>query len=281
MILFLRQLQGELVKLFGKRRTYIGFIALLLTQNIFCFLFKFPKVTRHMAVLVQRQGLDFHSYLSALTVATAMIVPLAALLLPLFITLVGGDMVAKEVEDGTMRMVFSRPISRHRVLFLKFLAGSIFCVVLIFLLAGFGLLFGWIHFGWGGLVAFFPEYQIFAIYPPSEGLQHYLFANAALAGQSVTVLLFGLFFSCFNMKPAAATILALSFIIVSGILHQIPYFKDYQGWFLSHHLNYWHHFFSKTPNWDAVWHSFGILMLYNIFFMVAGAMIFHRRDFKS
>src|ERR1035438_4663819 len=46
-------------------------------------------------------------------------------------------------------------------------------------------------------------------------------------------------FSCFNIKPAAATILAISFFFISMILHDMPYFHDLQEWFLVHHLYVW------------------------------------------
>ena len=54
-------------------------------------------------------------YISALTVAVIMLIPQVALLMPLYAALVGGDLVAKEAEDGTLRMILSRPISRFRL----------------------------------------------------------------------------------------------------------------------------------------------------------------------
>ena len=63
-------------------------------------------------------------YVSALTVAVIMLIPQILLLMPLYAALVGGDLVAKEVEDGTLRMILSRPISRFRLLFVKWVAGG-------------------------------------------------------------------------------------------------------------------------------------------------------------
>jgi ABC-2 type transport system permease protein len=43
-------------------------------------------------------------------------------------------------------------------------------------------------------------------------------------------------FSCFNMKPAAAAILALSFLFVNVVIQHIPVFEEYRNWFITHHL---------------------------------------------
>ena len=43
-------------------------------------------------------------------------------------------------------------------------------------------------------------------------------------------------FSCFNMKPAAATILALSFLFINLVMEHIPFFERYQEWFLPYHF---------------------------------------------
>ena len=53
------------------------------------------------------------------------------LLMPLYTGLIGGDLMAKEAEDGTLRMILSRPISRFRLLLVKWLAGLCFSAVLV------------------------------------------------------------------------------------------------------------------------------------------------------
>jgi len=46
-------------------------------------------------------------------------------------------------------------------------------------------------------------------------------------------------FSCFNMKPAAATILALSFLFVNVVMEGIPFLDRYDDRFLTHHFKCW------------------------------------------
>ena len=88
-------------------------------------------------------------------------------------------------------------------------------------------------------------------------------------------------FSCFNIKPAAATILAISFFFISMILHDMPYFHDLQEWFLVHHLYVWSNFLRQHIPWWKVGESVSILAGYNLTFLVIGAAVFQTRDIKS
>ena len=110
--MFLAQLKNELWKLFGKKRTYIGFGAFVLAQTAMLLMFKYTHWQSQFERLLAGNGYLASEYISALTVALVMLWPQLALLMPLYVTLVGGDLVAKEVEDGTLRMILSRPISR-------------------------------------------------------------------------------------------------------------------------------------------------------------------------
>jgi len=80
---------------------------------------------------------------------------------------------------------------------------------------------------------------------------------------------------------AAATILALSFVFVSFIMQNIPYFRDLQQWFLTYHLNIWQFAFAPSIPWWKIGESLSILAGFNISFLLMGAAIFQMRDFKS
>src|SRR5262245_5337747 len=129
--MFFRQLKNELWKLFGKKRTYIGFGAFLLVQTIMLLMFKFTRWQSSFERFLAGNGYLATEYVSALTVSLVMLMPQILLLMPLYATLVGGDLVAKEAEDGTLRMILARPISRFRLLLVKWVSGITFSAVLI------------------------------------------------------------------------------------------------------------------------------------------------------
>ena len=279
--MFRLQLRNELWKLFGKKRTYIGFVMFLLAQNIIALVFRFTRASQPLQRMLEGNGYLAEPFISILTIATIMLIPLAAFLLPLYVSLIGGDLVAKEAEEGTLRMMLCRPVSRVRLLLVKWVAGSIFCVALVAVLAVFGLLFASLHFPWGGLFVWMPEQGIFSVLTASEGLRHYVAAHIMLVTEAVSIMGLAFMFSCFNIKPAAATILALSFVFVSFILEHIPYFKEYEQWFLTYHLNLWQLMFAERVPWPRVAESLSLLVGFNVSFLMVGVATFHVRDIKS
>src|SRR5215471_11466475 len=109
--MFYLHLRNELWKLFGKKRTYIGFGAFLVAQNAMLLAFRFTHWQRNLEHLLEGNGYLAKEFVSALTVALIMLLPQIMLLMPLYAALVGGDLVAKEAEDGTLRMILNRPVS--------------------------------------------------------------------------------------------------------------------------------------------------------------------------
>jgi ABC-2 type transport system permease protein len=278
---FYLQLRNELWKLFGKKRTYIGFVMFLLAQNLIALVFKFTHASKPLQRMLETNGYLAESFISALTIASIMLIPLAAFLLPLYTALVGGDLVAKEAEDGTLRMILSRPISRARLLVVKWVAGCLFSIILVVALGAFGLGFARLYFPWGGLFVWMPEEGIFSVFSAGAGLGHYLAAHLMLVTEAASIMGLAFMFSCFNVKPAAATILALSFVFVSFILEHIPYFKDYRDWFFTYHLHLWQLMFAERIPWWRVWQSLSLLAGFNLTYLLIGITAFHVRDIKS
>src|SRR5881394_2164126 len=171
--MLLPYLRNELWKLFGKKRTYIGFGAFLLAQNATLLFFQMGPVKRSMERLLAGNGYLAQEYISALTVALFMILPQIVMLMPLYATLVGGDLVAKEAEDGTLRMILSRPISRFNLLLSKWLAGILFSILLVVALGAMALCFARLWFPWRCLFIAFPPVLPFSVLPASEGLKFF------------------------------------------------------------------------------------------------------------
>lgn len=208
--MFTLQLRSELWKLFGKKRTYMGFGVFLVAQAGMMLLFRFGPPSQGMARLLSSNGYVPDEFISALTAGLFMLVPQILFLMPLYVSLVGGDMVAKESEDGTLRMILSRPVSRARLLFVKWVAGIVFSVLLVISLGIIALAFARILFPWNSMFVINPG-EGFSVFAAGEGLQRYALAHLFMSVNATVMLSISFMFSCFNMKPAAATILAQQF----------------------------------------------------------------------
>jgi ABC-2 type transport system permease protein len=272
--MFWLQLRNELWKLFGKKRTYIGFGMFLAAQLVIVLICYYNESARRQLTAAGEE------FFSSLTCATVMILPLAFILLPLYVALVGGDLVAKEAEDGTLRMILARPISRVRLLSLKWLAGGIFSATQVGALGGFALLFAALWFPWNDMFVIVPG-ELLSAFDPVTGLQRYVSAHLFMTLKAATIVSLAFMFSCFNVKPAAATILALSFLFADHILRSIPYFADLKYWFITYHLNVWQYLLAQTIPWWRLGESLSILLGFNVTFLVIGITAFQMRDIKS
>jgi ABC-2 type transport system permease protein len=278
--MFYHYLRNELWKLFGKKRTYIGFGAFVLAQNVMLITFRFTRWQREMERMLEGNGYIAQEFVSALTVAVLMLIPQILLLMPLYAALVGGDLVAKEAEDGTLRMILSRPISRVRLLLAKWFAGLIFSAVLVLVLGGTALLFASIWFPWRGMFVFVPG-VVFNVLSVGEGLKFYALSHVFLTINASVVLGLAFMFSCFNMKPAAATILALSFLFANLVMEGIPFFERYHEWLLPYHFRAWLLVYAQPLAWERIGQSLCVLGAFALTTFIIGAAAFQVRDIKS
>ena len=278
--MFFRHLRNEVWKLFGKKRTYIGFGVFILAQNAMLLTFRFTRWQDDMQRLLAGNGYLAQEYVSALTVSVVMLIPQVVLLMPLYAALVGGDLVAKEAEDGTLRMILSRPISRFRLLLVKWLAGVIFCGVLVSVLGATALGFARLWFPWKGMFVFAPG-MVFNVLTAAEGFRFYLLSHLVMTFGVSSILSMAFMFSSFNMKPAAATILALSYLFVNLVMESIPFFERYREWFLPYHLRVWLFVYAQPTPWERMAGSLCILLAFSFTAFLIGAAAFQARDIKS
>lgn len=280
MSLFFNQWYSELLKLFARRRTYIGFGAFVLLQIlIFMLVKKFGLPTQR---LIAGSGENVSYYLSALTLASFVLGASVFLLGALFLSLVAGDIVAKEGEDGHMRLLLARPISRFRLLLLKYLTCSAYAVFLIQFLAWTAFLLGLTLHGWGGgYFAVVPEVSVIAFYDWGPGLQRYAGISVGIGLSMTAISSIAFFLSCFRIKPAAATIGALTYILVDFIIRTGGFMDSYQHLLITKHMAVWGRLLSENIDWPLVLRGYTVIAAVNITLFTLGYAVFESRDLKS
>jgi ABC-2 type transport system permease protein len=279
--LFLPQLGNELVKLFARKRSHMGFVFFLLAEFMILFLLNLRGPKAQFRRMIQQNGFGFEQYFSGLTLGLQMVLWTTFILGGLYLALVAGDVVAKEVEEGTMRMTLCRPVSRLRVIGLKYLACLIYTLVFTVFIGLSALAAGTITHGWGGLFVLAPIQQIIALYPAGAGLARYLGALPLLALCLASVTSLGFLFSCCNMKPAAATIITLSIFFFDSVFRSIPYFESFKPYFITTHMATWLNVFINYIPWWKMTEDYAYLLAIDATFFVLAVAIFTQRDFKA
>jgi len=279
---FLWQWQSELRKMFARKRTFLGFGAFVLLEMVLFIVFQLDGVENFFRRMISKQGEAFDSYFSALTLAYLVLRMAVFLLGGIYLTLVAGDMVAKESEDGNLRLLLARPASRLRLLLVKFLSCMVYCFVLIQFIAWTALLLGIIVRSWGGgLFAFAPEQEFLAFYTAEEGLWRYALATLTLSVSMGMASCMAFFFSCWKIKPSAATITALSYLFLDMILRESGFMDSYRFLLITHYMNAWSMVFFEPIPWAVIARHYAILLGIGMTLFVVGVAIFQSRDLKS
>jgi ABC-2 type transport system permease protein len=201
----------------------------------------------------------------------------------IYFALVAGDIVAKENEDGNLRMVFSRPISRLRLLLVKYTAVSLYTFSFVFFVGASGYLMAIAAVGWqGGLFVMEPKMKVFAAYPEWwEGASRLALSAAGIGVSMITLSSIAFMFSCLKIKPAAATIITLTILFVDMILQNFPFFKPYESYFITWRMGAWIFLMEQNIPWAKITESFALLAGLNITLFILGWLSFQLRDFKT
>jgi ABC-2 type transport system permease protein len=280
---FIQQLKGELHKLFTRPRTWMGYGAFLAMEVVILAVYKLETSQRHMRGIVERNGLEFGTYYSSLTITFTIMLLSMFLLGSIYFALVAGDIVAKESEDGNLRMVFARPVGRLRLLLVKYTAVCLYTVSFVFFVGVTGYAMAVAAVGWeGGLFVMEPKMKVFAAYPDwSEGAARLALSAAGIGVSMVTLSTIAFMFSCFRIKPAAATIITLTILFVDMILQGFPFFKPYEAYFITWRMSAWVFLVEQHLSWPKIIESYAFLMGLNVTLFTVGWMAFQSRDFKT
>jgi ABC-2 type transport system permease protein len=218
----------ELSVLFRRRRTWAMLSAVALIP-----IFLAIAVKLSGEVLAPGEGppfLDRVTQNGLFVGFTAMVVGIP-LFLPLTIGVVSGDTIAGEAGQGTLRYLLTAPVSRGRLLLVKYLGASTFAIVATIILMISGTLIG---------SALFPVGPVTLISGDVITVAESLYRSLLVAGYVSVSLLglsaIGLFISTLTDVPVGAMAGTVTVSAVAQILDALPQLEAIHPWLFSH---YW------------------------------------------
>ena len=142
-------LQIELYKISKRARTYIAFIAIAAIVFIFQFAFKADGES-YMNLMLQGAGDTFeldrskaiNGYFMCYIILNTLLIQI-----PILIALVAGDAISGEANMGTLRLLLTKPVSRTKIIGVKFIASVIFTIALLVFMAIMALFVSMLIFG--------------------------------------------------------------------------------------------------------------------------------------
>jgi ABC-2 type transport system permease protein len=263
-------LRWELRKLVSQKRTYLGLGLAAL----------FPLIFVVFENLHQRQGHGgglsiFAGQITASGLATPVLTLefLSAFMLPLIASLVAGDIVAAEDGNGTLKTILTRSVDRGQVFAAKTLAAMLYAALAVYVSATVATVGG--VASWG----FHPVRTLSGtLVSAPEALLLVFASNAMYLIPMVGVVAFGLLLSTATRNSAASVVGAVGFVILLYIVSAIPGLEGAQPYLLTDQFANWHGLLRTPTDWAPIWHSLWVCALYAVPALVAGYLVFLRRD---
>ncbi len=289
-------LKIEVFKIFKKPRTYIAFAVIALIILLIQIALKFGG-EEYAGLMLSGLNNSFeeiptniflNGYLVCFTILNLLLVHI-----PILVALVAGDAVAGEANMGTLRLIAAKPVSRLKLLTVKFIASVFYTMLLLIWVAVLALFVSIAIFGVESLGV--PRELQLNVMEADDVMWRYAlaFCFAALGLICVAALAFMLsIFSDNSIGPIVATVCV---IIVFTILTQlqIPFYdRTIKPYLFTTHMLGWKGFFyvkdidgetvkGSIENLAAILKSAGVLVLYTIGFLGVGFWYFKRKNILS
>ena len=280
--MLLKNTYNELVKIASKPRSYIGFIALTVLILVILIGMKadgnsfISFVTASFEQTLSFNGLILNGNLIAFIILQMLIIHV-----PLLVALVTGDLVSGEAAMGTLRMIGTKPISRNKVLFSKFLAGAIYTLFLILWLAFLSLIVGQWIFGTGDLMVLNSDGLV--IIPENDILWRYGLGFCLAYLSLFAIATMSICFSVFSdnsIGPIVSTMAVIILFTIIGTL-DVPTFDAIHPFLITTHMASWRSLFEIPVPYSAIYESIGILLMHIIAFITVALWKFNRKDINT
>ena len=267
-----RFLASELRLILGRRRNQAG---LLVLAAVPVFISIAVKST------LSQPGQDAPDFFRSIT-GNGLFVALAALtielglFLPLAVSVVAGDSVAGEANIGTLRYLLVTPVTRLRLLLVKYVGVVVGAFFATFVVTLVGILMGLILFG-GGPMTLLSGTQISF----GAGLLRVVLAAAYLALGLSALGAVGLFASTLTEQPIAAMIATIMFSSTSFVLDSIPQVAWLHPYLLTHHWLDFGDLFRDPIAWNNIVAGLVLAASYAVVFFAAAWAMFTTKDVTS
>jgi ABC-2 type transport system permease protein len=259
----------ELRKLVSQKRTYLG-LALVVALPLFFVVF---QNLNHRHDHGSESIFASQITQSGLATPVLMLLFLSVFMLPIAASLVAGDIVASEDGNGTLKTILTRSVNRGQVFAAKAMAAMSYAALAVFASAAVASGAGIASWGFHPVRTFSGT-----VVPAPEALLLVFASNAIYLIPLLAVTGFGVLLSTATRNSAAAVVGTIGGVILLFILAQIPGLDGVRPYLLSEQFENWHGLLRTPTDWAPIAHSAWVCALYLVPSLLAGYLIFLRRD---
>jgi ABC-2 type transport system permease protein len=290
----LQLFQIEVYKIFKRPRTYIAFAVITVIILLLQIALK-SDGEEYVGMMMSGMKETFDAppgqILNGYSVCFV-ILNLLLIHVPILVALIAGDMISGEANMGTLRLLAAKPVSRTQLLLVKFMAASVYTLLLLIWVAILALGISVLMFGTNEL--FVPrEYEV-NIISSDDILWRYIASFGFAAVGLITVAALAFMLSTFTDNSIGPIVATVCVIIVFTILTQIqiPFYDNVEPWLFTTHMLGWKGFFyvkgedgvtvqGSIENLRAIIKSALVLLGYTTLFLSVAVWHFKRKNILS
>jgi ABC-2 type transport system permease protein len=259
----------ELRKLVSQKRTYLGLGLIVVLPLVFVIFQSLRHGEHHRGDSIFAEQITQ----SGLATPVLMLTFLVLFMLPLVASLVAGDVVAAEDGNGTLKTILTRSVDRGQVFAAKALAAMTYATIAVFLSAAVGTIAGVASWGFHSLTSLSGT-----VVSASEALLLIFAANAVYLIPLFAVVSIGVLLSTATRNSAAAVVATVGLVILLYIISGIPGFEGARPYLLTQQFEAWQGLLRTPTDWAPIGHSAWVSALYGVPALLAGYLVFLRRD---
>jgi ABC-2 type transport system permease protein len=277
----IRLIYYELVKVFLKKRTYLGFGIVLLIVPLVEIAMKLEggrfltMAMRGMARDFMFVGTLFNGWFVAHQIMNSLWFHI-----PLLISFVAGDQLAGEATAGTYRLILIRPVSRSRIFIAKYITTVIYTVIFVLFLAGLSIGLAIVLLGRGDLIILL---RGILILPEADVAWRFGIAYLLAAWTMTTIASLSFFFSSFVENAIGPIVATMGVLIIFSIISVIPVelFEIPKQYLFTRHLNLWQKVFQDPVPWNEIQTGLWQLGVWTFASVLAAWGVFVKKDILS
>jgi ABC-2 type transport system permease protein len=246
-------IRREFTKSLFQKRTYIGWVGLLIIPFLIMLAFRFSDGGPHaeggqadVAGMIMTQVRS-----NGIFLIVASLLAMSTFFLPMLASMSGSYAIAGEAENGTLRTMLMQPVKRTTLLMSKWVVSNLYVAICLFILGIAALIAGGAVFGLKPTILFTGQ---------PVGVWHALGLAAAsyafvFVGMMCVVSL-AVLFSTFTNSSLTAVAVALVLVIIMEVLGAIPQFDFLAPYLFPSKLMEWMNFLKSPVEWSPVIKAF-------------------------
>lgn len=281
----IRPIWHELIKMVHQKKNFIplaGYILFILLCYTAC------VTSRHVVIRIfvkfGMTSAEAGRYLDGLFFARLVLLPTFLVLMPIVMAALGGDCVAGEMQDGSLKLYLARPRSRTGIILRKFiaiyLAGFIYSVIF----ACGGIAAGiWLFDLAPVQLVLLPD-RLFGstivVMSNGESLISYVCASLYFSFSLMTLGAMSLWLSTIFNRMSSAVVAVVTLYFISYVVGSMPLATAIKPWLISEIMNNAFVFYLDPIPWGRLIVNLASLALYISCFLLAAVINFNYKDIR-